>query len=223
MGFDMKILMLTLLAACAFLVSTAQAEVYRWVDENGEVHYSETLPPDLKDKKHDVLDEAGITRQTDQTTVPPPPPPQKAASDKGELPRDSSGMQRPEPLFNKAQMEQQQNALLLLRYDSDQEIIDAMEVEINQLAYDERLLTGSRTSMQEAYRGNIREAAERQRAGKPVEPALEKEIRNLKQRLAANAQSIDGLKAREASIRTDFEEELQRYRRLVAEAEAQEG
>ena len=219
----MKILTLTLLFAAVLIGSTAEAKVYRWVDENGEVHYSETLPPDLKEKKHDVLDEAGITRQTDQTTVPPPPPPKAAPSDKGELPRDSSGMQRPEPLLNKAQIEQQQNALLLLRYESDQEIIDAMEVEINQLAYDERLLTGSRTSMQEAYRGNIREAAERQRAGKPVEPALEKEIRSLKQRLAANAQSIDGLKAREAGIRADFEEELQRYRQLVAEVETQEG
>lgn len=221
MGFDMKILMLTLLAAAVLFGSTAQAKVYRWVDENGEVHYSETLPPNFEEKKHDVLDDAGITRQTDQTTVPPPPL-KKASSDKGELPRDSSGMQRPEPLFNKAQMEQQQNALLLLRYDSDQEIIDAMEVEINQLAYDERLLTGSRTSMQGAYRGNIREAAERQRAGKAVEPALEKEIRSLQQRLAANAQSIDRLKVREAGIRADFEEELQRYRKLVAEVEAQE-
>ena len=219
----MKTLTLMLLTAALMLAGTVQAKVYRWVDENGEVHYSETLPPDFEDKKHDVLDNQGIERQTDQTLVPERQPAKKEAEDKDELPRDASGMPRPEPLLNKTQIEQEQNSLLLLRYDSDQEIIDAMNVEINQLAYDERLLTGSRDSMQEAYRGNIREAAERQRAGKPVEPELEKQIRNLTQRLATNSESLAGLKAREVSIRADFEEELQRYRKLVAAEDGQEG
>ena len=219
----MRILTLTLLITGLMAAGTAEAKVYRWVDENGEVHYSETLPPDFEDKKHDVLDNQGITRQTDQSLVPKAPPPKKQVEETAELPRDSSGMQRPKPLWNQTELERQQNALLLLRYDSDQEIIDAMNVEINQLAYDERLLTGSRASLQEAYRGNIREAAERQRAGKPVEPELDKQIRNLTQRLAANSESLAGLKTREASIRSDFEEELQRYRRLVAEHDEQGG
>ena len=38
----------------------AEGEVYRWVDENCEVHYSETLPPDFQDQGHDVLNERGI-------------------------------------------------------------------------------------------------------------------------------------------------------------------
>ena len=220
----MKSVALVMLSTAVLFSVTVEAKVYRWVDENGEVHYSETLPPDMQGKKHDVLDNQGITRQTDQTLVPPTPGAAKTtASEKGELPRDKSGMQRPEPLWNKAELERQQNALLLLRYDSDQEIIDAMNVEINQLAYDERLLTGSRASIEEAYRGNIREAAERQRAGKPVEPELEKQIRNLTQRLASNSQSLASLKTREAGIRATFEEELHRYRRLVAESDGQEG
>ncbi|MND07056.1 hypothetical protein D3C83_288230 [compost metagenome] len=56
-----------------------------------------------------------------------------------------------------------------------------------------------------------------------MEPELEKQIRNLTQRLASNAESLAGLKTREAHIRADFEDELVRYRRLVSENNDQEG
>ncbi len=199
-----------------------QAKVYRWVDEQGNVHYTETLPPDFKDKKTDVLDAQGITRETDQSLVPPPPPPPPKENEKGELQRDSSGMKRPEPRYTPAQLKIQQDALLLLRYDSDQEILDAMQVEINQLDYDKLLLTTSRASMQEAYAGNVREAADRQRAGMAVEPEKIKEIQSLKRRLANNAASISSLTEREEKIRASFAQDLERYRTLIAEREAQE-
>jgi hypothetical protein len=108
--------------------------------------------------------------------------------------------------------------LLLLRYDSEQEILDAMEVEIKQLGYDTALLTGSRSSLMDAYRGNIREAADKQRAGMPVEPALIAQIDNLKKKLESNWATQEALKAREAGIRQKFETDVATYRRLSAEA-----
>ena len=190
----MRILSLLFLATGLVLAGSAQAKVYKWVDENGEVHYSETLPPDFQDKKADVLNNEGVTQQKDLSLVPPPPPPPPPPGAKKEgpveLPRDSSGQKRPAPLYSPDQVKQQQYALLLLRYDSEQEILDAMEVEIKQLGYDAALLNGSRSSLMQAYRGNIREAADKQRAGLPVEPALIAEIDNLKQKLASNGASL---------------------------------
>jgi hypothetical protein len=52
----------------------AAAEVYRWVDENGEVHYSESLPPDYQDKGFDVLNQEGIVTDENQKLTPEPPP-----------------------------------------------------------------------------------------------------------------------------------------------------
>lgn len=217
-----------LLAACVFLAASveaqkkgaqAQPKVYRWVDENGEVHFSESLPPDLQEKKLEVQKKTGNTWQEDRTLAPPPPPKPKLPG-KNELPRDSSGMQRTAPRYSAAQIKAQQDAFLLLRYDSEQEILDAMQVEIKQMDYDKRVLTASRKSLEEAYRGNIREAAERQRAGVKVEDKLVRDIRSLKQRLTSNAESIGALKQREDAIRKTFEAELDRYRTLVT-AEAQ--
>ena len=63
---------LILLGLAAAAAANA-AEVYRWVDENGDVHYSESLPPDFEDKGHDVLNERGIVTDEDLKLTPPPP------------------------------------------------------------------------------------------------------------------------------------------------------
>jgi hypothetical protein len=219
MEFDMKILSLLCLVAGLMLTVSADAKVYKWVDENGEVHYSESLPPDFEDKKADVLNNEGITQQKDLSLVPPPPPPPDANEAAArELPRDSSGQKRPAPRYSPGQVKQQQDALLLLRYDSEKEILDAMQVEIKQLGYDAALLTGSRSSLMDAYRGNIREAADKQRAGKPVEPELIAQIDSLRQKLASTSATMQVLKTREAEIRQKFEADAATYRELSSAA-----
>jgi hypothetical protein len=120
MEFDMKILSSLCLITGLMLAVSADAKVYKWVDENGEVHYSESLPPDFEDKKADVLNSEGITQQKNLSLVPPPPPPKPAAGARkkpapAELPRDSSGQKRPTPRYTPEQVKQQQDALLLLR------------------------------------------------------------------------------------------------------------
>lgn len=206
---------LFILSAAILAADSAMAgKVYRWVDENGEVHYSETLPPDFEDKKHDELDDQGIVRAEDQSLVPPPPEPTVEEGFK-ELPRDSSGMQRPKALYSDEEMQERMDRFLLLRYSSEQEILDAMDVEIDQLEYDRTLLQASEESMKEAYRGQIKEAANRQRSGVEVDPEIINSIAGLQNRLAANERSLDGLEARETEIKATFGAELERYRYLI--------
>ena len=56
-----------LLTGLILAADAGAAEVYRWVDENGEVHYTQSLPPSFKDKGHDVLNERGIV--TDEELI----------------------------------------------------------------------------------------------------------------------------------------------------------
>jgi len=200
-------------------------KVYRWVDEEGNVHYTETLPPDFKDKKTDVLDRQGLVRETDQSLVPPPPKPMAEKNPaKGELPRDKSGLKRPDPRYTDSELQKQKDALLVLRYDSEEEIMDALNVEIRQLAYDANLVSTSRSSLDTAYSGSLRELADRQRAGVALPPEDIKAIENMKRKMAENDQNLAEIKTREDEIRSKFEEELERYRYLVAEAnKAEEG
>ena len=195
--------------------SAMAAKVFRWVDENGDVHYSETLPPDFDDRKHDELDSEGIVRLENQTLAPPPPEPEIEEEDDNELPRDSTGMKRPKPLYSEEELQKRMDSFLLLRYDSEEEINNAMIVEINQLEYDRVLLQTSRTSLSEAYRGQIREAATRQRSGVEIDPKIIKSISNLQNRMARADKSLARLQVREAKIITDFGTQLERYKTLI--------
>jgi hypothetical protein len=203
------------LAAGCYAASAGAAEVYRWVDENGEVHYSESLPPDYKDKGYDVLNRDGLVIEKDQSLTPEPPPEVPPEEERQELPRDSSGLPRPKALYSEAEMQQRMDNFLMLRYESEQEITDAMNVEIKQLNYDRRLLEGSRASTEAAYRGQLRVAAERQRAGQAVDAETAREIRKLRKDLAASGELLAGLQEREEAIRSEFGKQLERYRELV--------
>ena len=206
---------IALLCAGMLAGAAGAAEVYRWVDENGEVHYSESLPPNFQDRGHDVLNERGIVTDEDLKLTPELEPEVPEDEQLKELPRDSSGLPRPKSLYSEAEMQQRMDNFLMLRYESEQEIIDAMNVEIKQLNYDRRLLEGSRASTEDAWRGQIRLAAERQRAGLEVEPTTVREIDKLRKDLDKNTQSLAGLQKREDSIRADFDKQLERYRYLV--------
>jgi hypothetical protein len=217
------------LAACvvagAFLLLSGSAlaqkqKVYRWVDADGNVHYTESLPPDHKDTGHDVLNEQGLVVDENQRLTPQ----QKAedrseeeikAEEAAELPRDSSGLPRPKPLYTEAEKQQRMDNFLLLRYESEQEITDAMNVEIKQLNYDRRLIEGSQASIEESWRGQIREAANRQRAGQAVDAAVQREIAKLQSEMAQNRRELTLLNQREEKIRSDFQAQLERYRFLV--------
>lgn len=200
-----------------FAAAANADEVYRWVDENGEVHYSESLPPDFQDRGHDVLNERGIVTDEDLSLTPAPAEELPEEEQLKELPRDSSGQQRPKQLYSDAEMQRRMDNLLMLRYDSEQEINDAMNVEIKQLAYDRRLLETTRDSMQNSYRGQLRQAANKQRAGLQVPEHTVFEINDLQEKIVENGKSIGFLKQREKDIREEFLKQLERYRYLLEE------
>lgn len=58
-------LLAVLAVACAAWAVPAEAtgKVYRWVDENGLVHYGDAIPPEYSKERHEVLDGRG-TRVT---------------------------------------------------------------------------------------------------------------------------------------------------------------
>ena len=220
----------TLAATLLLLGGPALAQnkkVYRWVDADGNVHYTESLPPEHRDSGHDVLNDQGLVVDENQRLTPQKTEDQKSeveikAEEAAELPRDSSGLPRPKPLYTEAEKQQRMDNFLMLRYESEQEITDAMDVEIKQLNYDRRLIEGSQASIMEAWRGQIREAANRQRAGQTVDDGVQRDVTKLQSELAQNRRELAALEEREAKIRADFQAQLDRYRFLLEKYAEQE-
>lgn len=208
----------TLALALAFSQATwaQEKKVYRWVDEDGNVHYSETLPPDFQGETHDEMRGDGIVTEEGVSRVAPPPVEEKEPEiDKGELPRDKSGLKRPEPMYSDSERQQRMDRLLMLRYHSEDELVEAMEVEINQLKYDEQLLAATRNSLESSLKSSIDTAGNRQRAGLQVGEDKLAEIAKLRARLTENQRALLGLEKRENKIRDSFNHDIERYRELV--------
>jgi Domain of unknown function (DUF4124) len=63
----------SLFACCATLAlsSAAQAQLYRWTDENGKVHYSDTIPPSAVDRARKEIRSDGIVKSQVERALTP--------------------------------------------------------------------------------------------------------------------------------------------------------
>lgn len=194
-------------ALALFTASPAQAEKgvqYSWVDENGVVQFGATVPPEYADRPYKIIKNGIVIKVVDDPSAPELTKEQVEAE---------AARQNPEEAARDLQMKA--DRLLVLKYRGEQEIIDAMEVEVSNLDYDARLIEQTRTSVLGAINGQIREAADRQRAGLPTDPETRKEISKLRARLMQGQKERDSLDKRENQIREMFLSELRRYRYLI--------
>jgi hypothetical protein len=59
------------LLTCAGLLSSPQAQLYKWTDANGKVHYSDTVPPEANDGARKQLSSEGVVRgQVERALTP---------------------------------------------------------------------------------------------------------------------------------------------------------
>ena len=56
------------LMSCAF---SAQAKMYKWVDENGQMHFGDRIPPKYLVKEHEELNEQGVTTKVREAAKTP--------------------------------------------------------------------------------------------------------------------------------------------------------
>lgn len=175
--------------------------VYRYVDENGDVHFSATLPPEYADKPYEIISSSGLVIQRHDPMDMTVPVEQSAPEESASRLTDDEVLLR-------------SDNLLVLKYHSEADIIDAMEVEVANLGYDALLLTKERDSLIRSLAAQVKEAADRQRAGMPPDEDTTRKLRELQHRLLQGAQAKDTLRIREEQIRGVFMAELERYRYL---------
>lgn len=196
----MKRILRTLIAV-ALIPGTALAEnVYRWVDNDGKVNFGRTLPPEYANMPYQILNDAGVVieRVDDpmarQTTKPEEKADEKLA-----------------PLFTEDEVRLRTDRLLVLKYQSAEDIQNAMELELAQLDFDARLIEQSQASTMQAMAGQVHSAADRQRAGLPNDAEADQTIESLRNRLRRSENSLAELKNREAKIRVSFGKEVERF------------
>ena len=192
---------------CCLSVTSVTADTYRWKDKDGKVHYGSAVPAEYADQPYDVLNSAGVgIDHIEDTSIPLEVIVEEKVKERA-------------PLISDEERQRQADRLLVIQYRSEEEILEALELQLAQLGYDSRLIKQSYDSANTAIRDQVKQAADQQRANLPISTEQQKGIDSLYARRARDEKKLATLTRRENRIRDRFQVDIDRYRFLTTKQE----
>lgn len=193
------VLLITLLA----VISTSHAGLYRWVDDEGNVHYTDTIPPSQVTKGHTEINEGGV-----RVKSIPPAKTQEEIRKERELERLRAEQER--------LIEEQKAAdrVLLQTFRSEDDIIMAQDGKITAI---DVMIQVTRTNIrrhQQWLARALSEAANLERAGKPVPKHLSEGIAGSERSIHDAYGNILDRENQKDAVRARFGQDLERFRML---------
>lgn len=203
MRINQRIVTLLTIGVLCFSVTSASAETYRWKDKDGKTHYGAAVPAEYAEQPYDVLNNQGIViEHVEDTSIPIDVLAEQ----------ETQGRQ---PLISDEERLRQSDRLLVVQYRSEDDITNALELQLAQLGYDFRLINQSYASANTAIRDQVAQAADQQRANLPISEEQQKGIDALYARRLRDERKLVSLAKRETAIRDRFQAYLDRYRFLT--------
>jgi hypothetical protein len=202
--FGLATCLIFLLALSINSVSSAGGtRLYRWVDKEGRVHYTDTIPPSEADQGHAVLNNEGVRVQT-----VPPAKSAEAVAEETELARLRKEQQ--------ALIEKQRAAdqFLLQRFRSEDDIVMARDGKIAAINVMIQVTRNNVGRQQRALAKLRSTAANLERAGKPIPPQLTQDIANIEQSVRNAYAGILDRQTQEKAVYDTFDKDLKRFREL---------
>ncbi len=183
--------------------------VYKWVDANGQVQYSNRMPPESAQQERKEISESGRVIKVYNA---PKTPEEKAESERlARLEELRKDRERKRAIHDRS---------LLSSYSSKDDMVSAQQ---NKITMVEALiqLTHSRiTSMQERLQKLTEEAAGYERSGKTLPFALKQQISNLHDLIEHNTRFAADKEVEIKEIRKQSARDLARYEELTSDPSA---
>ncbi len=206
-----NLICVALIAMLAGAAADAEAQkLYRWVDKDGKVHYSDKVPPSEVDQARQELNTQGRTVDSVDRALTPE---EQAAADRA--------AQEAEVARKAKEAQDRMDQMLLSSYDQESDL---------KRAYDERfdLLDQSIVSAETGIKSQERSladilahAAELERSGKPVGDSVKASIDLSRRQVQQQNEYLKKRQDERAALEQEFAETVARYRELKAkQAEA---
>lgn len=185
------------------LVSAAEGGAFRWVDDDGQVHYTDTIPPAQVRKGHIELSKEGV--RIDNV---PPVKTAEEIQEENELVRWRAETQRI--------VEEQEAAdrTLLRTFRSEDDVIMARDGKIASIDVMIHVTKNNIRRQQEALTRLRKEAADLERAGKTVHAHLQDRIALTERSIRDAYAIILDRETKKHSIHEEFVRHLARFRQL---------
>jgi hypothetical protein len=204
-GLRRAIALATLVVASAAVVAginTARAATYKWVDEKGVVHYTDTMPPEAVDKASVELNKSGIPiKKTDKALTPEQ---RRALELDAERQRLAARQQEEVARRDRA---------LLSSYTSEAEIDLARNRSLQTI--NTAVQSAQAFSEQLSKRKVEIEAKKIELQGKPAAAALDRELESIDAELLRQSDLVAQKKRESVVIIAKYDADRQRWRELV--------
>ena len=193
---------------CAVSSTSMAGALYKWVDENGAVRYSDRLPPDQIKKGHQQLNSQGMVLSTRDAARSP-----EQIVIEAESKHKLEEQQREEARVKSIQ--DKQDRVLLLTFSSEEELEHARDSRMEVIDSVIRLIEANIESTQ----GKLDELSDRAKSayiykGKEVPGGLAQKIEHFERQVESRDTQMKSKKAEKEEIRHRYELDLERFRLL---------
>jgi Domain of unknown function (DUF4124) len=196
----------TLSAVLFCSVFSAQAKMYKWVDENGQMHFGDKIPPKYMAKAHDELNERGMKVRHNEAEKNAE---QKAQQQRLEEERKKAALE--------AEKQKKLDRVLLDAYDSESDLIVARDSRLDavasQIILSEAIINESNKKIQSMED----QVAQIQVSGRTVPENLYESIKNEKQYVATQTRIMESHKKRSSEISEKYNDYIKRFRAARAD------
>ena len=205
---------LLIAAALCLVCNLANAgALYKWIDEDGQIRYSDRLPAAQVKRKHHQLNSQGVVLTT-----------REAAKSEAELAADAAAklkLETEEAIQAKLDEEQnRKDQVLLLTFSNEKELGLARDDRIEVLDSVIQLISKSIATTQQTLDELQASANEIYLSqGKEVPGGLAQKIEHFTRKKESRSAQLDSKRLEKEKINEQYEIDLARYRLLKAEAD----
>lgn len=201
---------LLILALAAVGPAAAQPKLYRWVDAEGKVHYSDSLPPEAIDQaRRELSKESGMTTARIERAMTPE-----------ELAAIENERERAQAAEAAAQARRERDRILFNSYPTEAELERAFGSRLTMLDEAIRSAQIGIEAQQGVLASLLNDAADRELAGERIDPKVLESVREAYRQEETLRTALSRREAEYAATRQEFQATLEHYRELVEAAAA---
>jgi chromosome segregation ATPase len=187
----------------------ASAKMYKWVDEQGRVHYGDTIPPQYSQEGNQQLNKEGIViKKTGKAPTPEQLKEQQAQQEKAKEEK------------NKEIAQQRRDKALRDTYTTVEEIDQAKDRNLKQVELDIKSTELRMQYVQGRLDKLKQQEANFTKRNKPVPADIASDIANTNQEIARMKDNIVQLNSNKAAINTRFDSDKKRFMELTGKTPA---
>lgn len=178
----------------------AKKKLYKWVDENGNVTYSDQVPPDQISKQHEELNKDGVVLEKIGN-----------ARTKEEILAERKRLRLEQEAVKLAEEDERNRQNILKAYTDENEIIRLKDERISALERNIELANQSLEFQKISREQILARAADSERNGVEISKALKSRITTIEEKIKYQKKFIESKTNEIKTVRIKFESDLKTY------------